>query len=554
MKTLSLAKSNKNTAIAGIMFAVLAVLISAMAIPSFTGCSRKTNTVSQPAQDAYEPILAPPAVYKAEAFSLSDRKMADISGLNTEEYDFISENTFKNVIDNPLSTFSIDVDTASYSNVRRFLTSGRLPPKDAVRIEEMINYFTYDYPNPNGDHPFSITTEMARCPWNNSNRLIHVGLQGKKLDYDDVKPSNLVFLMDVSGSMSSENKLPLVKKSLALLLDELGDDDRIAIAAYAGAAGLVLPSTSASNKEFIMEALNRLEAGGSTAGGQGIELAYATAMENFIPDGNNRVILCTDGDFNVGVSSTSDLVRLIEDKRNHGVYLTVCGFGMGNYKDGRMEQISNAGNGNFFYIDGKNEAKKVFVNEMRANLFTIAKDVKIQVEFNPAKVKAYRLIGYENRLLAAEDFNDDKKDAGELGAGHTVTALYEIIPAGSDADIPGIDPLKYQRTNPEASAVSSDEILTIKFRYKRPDQDSSILITHALADHMTDPYETSDNFRFSAAAAGFGMLLRDSKYKGGLTMSQVIEMAEEAKGHDEMGYRNEFIKMASVAKSLANTM
>ena len=348
--------------------------------------------------------------------SLAEEKVTH----NTEEYNHISENEFKDASQNPLSTFSIDVDNASYSNVRRYIQSNQLPPKDAVRIEEMINYFDYNYPQPAGEHPFSITAETAKSPWNNENEIVMIGLQGKKLDYDSLNPCNLVFLIDSSGSMSSENKLPLLKKSLKLLLDQLNDRDKIAIVAYAGSAGLIMPSTSAANKDAVLKAFDSLNAGGSTAGGAGLELAYKTASENLIRGGNNRVILCTDGDFNVGVSSSSELIRMLEEYRKQDIYLTICGYGMGNLKDSRMEQMSQAGNGNYFYIDSIKEAEKVFVKEMRANMFTIAKDVKIQVEFNPALVKAYRLIGYENRVLANEDFNDDKKDAGELGAGHRV--------------------------------------------------------------------------------------------------------------------------------------
>jgi len=470
---------------------------------------------------------------------------------NTEEYGRIYENEFKDVSQNPLSTFSIDVDNASYTNVRRFINNNRVPHKDAVRIEEMINYFTYDYPEPKGPHPFTITTEIAACPWNKGHRLIHIGLQGKRLNYEDLRPCNLVFLVDSSGSMSSANKLPLLQKSLKLLLEKLDDRDKVAIVAYAGSAGLVLPSTPASQKEKIINALDQLQAGGSTAGGAGIKLAYQVAKENLITDGNNRVILCTDGDFNVGVSSTGDLVRFIEEKRKDDIYLTICGFGMGNYKDNRMEQISNAGNGNYFYIDNIQEAKKVFVKEMRANLFTIAKDVKIQVEFNPSKVKAYRLVGYENRVLANEDFEDDKKDAGELGAGHTVTALYEIIPSGSDEEVKKTGALKYQETKIKDTAASSAEIMTVKFRYKPPKEEKSKLIEHLVTDPDISLAETSNNFRFSAAVAGFGMLLRDSKFKGNLTYDAVIELAKASKGKDPEGYRAEFIRLVETCSLLS---
>jgi len=462
---------------------------------------------------------------------------------NTEEYDRIYENRFLLAQQNPLSTFSIDVDTASYSNVRRFINGNQFPYKDAVRIEEMINYFSYDYPQPKKDHPFSITTEISTCPWNASHRLIHIGLQGKTLESGQLPASNLVFLLDVSGSMGQPNKLPLLQKAFRLLVNELGPKDRVSIVVYAGAAGLVLPSTAASQRETIVSAIERLNAGGSTAGGAGIKLAYKVAQENFIQEGNNRIILATDGDFNVGVSSTSELVRMIEDYRKKGIFLTILGFGMGNYKDGRMEQLANKGNGNYFYIDNLMEAKKVFVNDMRGTLFTIAKDVKLQLEFNPAKVKAYRLIGYENRMLRKEDFADDTKDAGELGVGHTVTALYEIIPFGSTEEVPGVDELKYQDNKISPQAFKNKEILTLKLRYKKPDGKKSKLIVHPLQDKNIVLAKTSDNFKFSAAVASFGMLLRESEFRGDSTYGTVLELARNGKGKDTFGYRAEFIQL-----------
>jgi Ca-activated chloride channel family protein len=462
---------------------------------------------------------------------------------NTEEYDRIYENRFLLALDNPLSTFSIDVDTASYSNVRRFISSNQFPYKDAVRIEEMINYFSYDYPQPKDSHPFSIYTEISSCPWNDAHRLIHIGLQGKKVESKELPPSNLVFLLDVSGSMSPANKLPLLQQAFKLLVRELGANDRLSIVVYAGAAGLVLPSTEATNKDAIIDAIDRLHAGGSTAGGAGIKLAYKVAEENFIQEGNNRIILATDGDFNVGVSSTSELVRMIEDYRKRGIFLTILGFGMGNYKDGRMEQLADKGNGNYYYIDNLMEAKKVFVNDMRGTLFTIAKDVKLQIEFNPAKVKAYRLIGYENRLLNKEDFADDTKDAGELGAGHTVTALYEIIPYGSQEEIPGVDDLRYQDNRISPTALKSKEIMTLKLRYKKPDGKKSKLIVHPLKDKNISFTRTSDNFKFSAAVAAFGMLLRDSEFKGNTTYKSVLNLARNGKGKDIFGYRSEFVQL-----------
>lgn len=472
-------------------------------------------------------------------------------GANTEDYDNIVENKFLSPLQEPLSTFSIDVDEAAYSNVRRYLQGGSLPPAGAVRIEEMINYFDYDYKVPLGEDPFSVYTEIAACPWNPKHHLVHIGLKGKEIATDNLPASNLVFLIDVSGSMDEPNKLPLVKESLKMLVDQLREKDKVAIVVYAGNAGLVLPATSGNNKTRIKEAINNLEAGGSTAGGEGILLAYKTARENFIKDGNNRVVLATDGDFNVGVSSDDELVRLIEKERESGVYLSVLGFGMGNYKDNKMQQLADKGNGNHSYIDNRNEARKVLVNEFGSTLFTIAKDVKIQVEFNPAKVQAYRLIGYENRMLAAEDFNDDKKDAGELGSGHTVTALYEIIPVGvEDKFTKSVDSLKYQSNNKTLTGTSN-EVMTIKLRYKKPDATVSHLISVAVNDTNQKMENTSDNFRFSAAVAEFGLLLRNSAFKSNSTYQQVISLATSAKGADHYGYRNEFIELVKATTSMA---
>jgi Ca-activated chloride channel family protein len=470
---------------------------------------------------------------------------------NTDEYNKIEDNPFKSAQKEPLSTFSIDVDNASYSQIRYNIERGQLPQKDVVRIEEMINYFDYEYKEPTGEHPFTINTELASCPWNPQNKLVHIGLQGKKLDYRNLKPSNLVFLIDVSGSMDEENRLPLVKKSMAILLNELSDRDKVSIVVYAGSEGLVLPATKASEKEKIMKALNNLQAGSSTAGGAGITLAYKVAEENLIKDGNNRIILCTDGDFNVGVSSTAELVRMVEEKRKLDIYLTICGFGMGNYKDGRLEEIAKNANGNYFYIDNLQEAQKVFSKEMRANMFTIAKDVKIQVEFNPKWVQAYRLIGYENRVMANQDFNDDKKDAGELGAGHTVTALYEIVPVGVKSEyVPKTDDLKYQQ-NQLSNQSQTNELMTVKLRYKPLKKEESVLITQVIEKNTQDWENASDNFRFSASVASFGMLLRDSPYKGKSTYEQVILMAKGAKGKDDNGYRSDFIQMVESARLLA---
>ncbi|MDZ7963595.1 MAG: von Willebrand factor type A domain-containing protein [Nostoc sp. DedSLP03] len=473
------------------------------------------------------------------------------SRFNTENYNRIEDNPFHRVGNDPLSTFSIDVDTASYSNVRRFITQGELPPKDAVRIEELINYFTYNYPQPKGDRPFSVTTEVAAAPWNPQHKLVQVGLQGKRLESKTLPPSNLVFLIDVSGSMDDPNKLPLVQQSLKLLVNQLRPEDRVSLVVYAGNAGLVLPATAGSQKSTILAAIDRLKAGGSTAGGQGIELAYKIAKESFLKSGNNRVILATDGDFNVGVSSDGDLTRLIEQKREQGIFLTVLGFGTGNYKDGKMEQLADKGNGNYAYIDTLLEAKKVLVNDLRGTLFTIAKDVKIQVEFNPAKVQAYRLIGYENRLLQNQDFNDDKKDAGDIGAGHSVTALYEIIPTGtkSDVKLPEIDPLRYQRSSETVSDAAGNELMQVKLRYKSPQDSTSQLITQTIQDDdlRTDP---STNLKFAAAVATFGMVLRDSEYKGDANYDLVMKLATQGKGEDQEGYRGEFIRLVEQSRGL----
>lgn len=469
---------------------------------------------------------------------------------NTEEYGRISENQFLNAQQDPLSTFSIDVDTASYANVRRFLTQGQLPPADAVRIEEMINYFSYDYPQPNWGDAFSITLESAPCPWNPQNNLVLIGLQGKNLEGRNLPASNLVFLIDVSGSMAQPNKLPLVKEAFKMMANQLRPQDRISVVVYAGSAGLVLDSASGADKWNVLSALDRLQAGGPTAGGQGIELAYSIAQKNFIRGGNNRVILATDGDFNVGVSNDDELVRLIEGKRNNGIFLSVLGFGMGNYKDGKMEKIADKGNGTYAYIDTLQEAQKVMVNELGSMLYTIAKDVKIQVEFNPAQVKAYRLVGYESRLMAKEDFNDDTKDAGDLGAGHTVTALYEIVPANAfwnPTPVGSVDPLKYQATKVKGSS----DLMTVKLRYKEPDGFRSRLVSRVLNQNRIGWQFVSSNFQLASAVAEFGQLLRNSPYKGNASYQSVIQRAQGAIGQDPYGYRSEFISLVQKASYLS---
>jgi Ca-activated chloride channel family protein len=467
---------------------------------------------------------------------------------NTESYSKIESNKFKKVKNDALSTFSIDVDKAAYSNMRRFITSGTLPPKDAVRIEEMINYFQYDYAQPTDDTPFAIHTEYTECAWNADHKLVRIGLKGREIEMENAPASNLVFLIDVSGSMQSANKLDLLKSGFELLVDQMRPEDKVSLVVYAGAAGVVLESTSGRKKDLIKSALEGLTAGGSTAGGQGIELAYAIAKKNFIKNGNNRVILASDGDFNVGTSSESELEKLIERKREDDIFLSVLGFGTGNYQDSKMERLADKGNGNYAYIDNMFEAKKVFVTEIGGTLFTIAKDVKIQVEFNPKHVKGYRLIGYENRVLENEDFNDDKKDAGELGAGHTVTALYEIIPANSNEKVTNIDPLKYQNTT--ANEGNATEVLTVKLRYKEPKGVKSQLLTQVLFDNITPLNEASNNIKFASAVAEFGLLLRDSEFKGEANYEHLIKLARSAKGEDTEGYRAEFIRLAEMAADL----
>ena len=470
---------------------------------------------------------------------------------NTEEYAGIQENIFHLSTANPLSTFSIDVDAASYANVRRMIQYGQKPPEDAVRIEEMINYFNYDYPAPAEEHPFSLFTEVSDCPWNKDHRLVHIGMQGKNMHKSQLPPSNLVFLIDVSGSMGSVNKLPLLKSAYKMMVDQLTEKDRVAIVVYAGAAGCVLPSTPGNEKRTIKRAIDRLQSGGSTAGNAGIQLAYQIANQNYIENGNNRVILATDGDFNVGVSSTGALERIISKKRASGIFLSVLGFGQGNLKDSRMETLADKGNGNYFYIDNMTEARKVLVNQLAGTLYAIAKDVKIQVEFNPAMVKGYRLIGYENRKLNDEDFNDDEKDAGELGLGHTVTALYEIIPYEIKRSpyLKKIDELKYQKSNLK---VDSEELLTLKLRYKDPGGSKSKLIETVVLDNGNELIKSSDNFKFSAAVAAFGMLLRDSEFIMDFTYSDVALLAADATGIDREGYRKEFIRMVESMELMAS--
>jgi Ca-activated chloride channel family protein len=465
---------------------------------------------------------------------------------NTEAYDLIADNPFLEVAQNPLSTFSIDVDTASYSNVRRFLNSGSLPPKDAVRIEELINYFDYDYAGPTDGKPLTAHFDVTEAPWRPEHRLLRIALKGRELR-GDRPASNLVFLLDVSGSMGEPNKLPLVKESMRMLVNQLTENDKVAIVVYASEASVVLPPVSGDQKSRIMSAIDSLQAGGSTNGGSGIQLAYQAAQAGFIRGGINRIILATDGDFNVGITNRGDLTRLIEDKAKSGIYLTALGFGMGNYKDATLESLADKGNGNYAYIDNLAEVRKVFVEQLNATLVTIAKDVKIQIEFNPAQVSSYRLLGYEDRQLAKEDFNDDAKDAGEVGAGHAVTVLYELVPANAADSTPRVDPLKYQQATPTTPAARSGELATLKVRYKEPDQDKSISSEYVIRDAGKTFASAPADFKFAAAVAAFGMVLRESPHKGNATLGSALEWATSGKGADRYGYRQEFIGLVQRA-------
>jgi Ca-activated chloride channel family protein len=466
----------------------------------------------------------------------------------TATYASVEENRFRSVTEHPLSTFSIDVDTASYANVRRFLNDGRLPPVDAVRIEEMINYFKYDYPDPRGDAPVSISTELAACPWNPSNRLALVALRAAPIRTSRTPPRNLTFLLDVSGSMQPQNRLPLVKGAMSMLVDTLRPEDHVAIVVYAGASGVVLTATPGDRKRIIHEAIERLQAGGSTNGGSGIQLAYDLATENYVKGGINRVILATDGDFNVGITDRGELTRLIEARRERGIFLSVLGVGDNNLQDATMEMLADKGNGNYSYLDSIQEARRVLVAEAGATLVTVAKDVKLQVEFNPRFVAAYRLVGYENRILRKEDFNNDRKDAGEVGAGHAVTALYELVPPGQP--VPGtVDPLKYQQATapPRTVTTNTTELMNVKVRYKAPDGDTSRLIEVPVREGGA---RVTSNLGFAAAVAEFGMLLRRSDYRASASWDQVLSLAREHRGEDPDGYRAEFSRLVAVAQAL----
>jgi Ca-activated chloride channel homolog len=471
--------------------------------------------------------------------------------MNTENYAHVTDNPFLSVADQPLSTFSIDVDTASYSNARRFLNDGSLPPKDSIRIEEWLNYFSYDYPEPAQNEPFSVTSEVSACPWNSAHRLVRLGLKSQQISEAATPPRNLVFLIDVSGSMMPENRLPLLKRGLAMLAENLRAKDTISIVVYAGASGLALPTTPGSDRTRVLDALGRLEAGGSTNGGDGIRLAYSMARQHFVRGGINRVILATDGDFNVGTSSEGDLQRLIEDERKSGVFLTVLGFGEGNLKDSTMEMLADKGNGNYAYIDSLAEARKVLVREAGATLITVAKDVKLQVEFNPTRVESYRLIGYEDRVLAKEDFKDDHKDAGDLGAGHAVTALYEVVPKGEKAAPPKTDPLKYQTAPGVAVAAVSNELCTVNIRYKQPSSETSSKFSKVVTDVALPMAQSSLDFRFAAAVAEAGLVLRGAPDAPGVNLDSARALAQGAVGADVTGDRHEFVSLLAKAKALS---
>jgi Ca-activated chloride channel family protein len=512
----------------------------------------KSEIASNPAEMLFDaeygadPAMAPPVPAQPPGDGVGP-------GRGGDKFDRIVENDFVAVANDPRSTFSIDVDTASYSKVRSYLMeNNRLPPPDSVRIEELINYFVYDYQGPSGEHPFAAHVEVAECPWKPQHRLVRIGIKGQEIEQEQRPPSNLVFLLDVSGSMDQANKLPLLKRGMKMLVDQLSENDRVAIVVYASAAGLVLDSTTCDDKQTVLDALQRLSAGGSTNGGQGIRLAYRIALDNFIQGGTNRVLLCTDGDFNVGTTSPGEIVRLAEENAKAGVFLSVLGFGIGNHHDSLLEQVSNKADGNYAFIDNDLEARKVLVEQMSGTLVTIAKDVKIQIEFNPAEVSAFRLIGYENRVLAHRDFNDDTKDAGEIGAGHTVTALYEIVPVGIETgvDVPAVDDLKYQQEKEPAEAAASGELLTLKLRYKLPDGDTSTLMSIPVMDNGKRIGQSSVDFQQAAAVALFGMLLRDSKYKGDAGYDAALEIAGSAAANDTSGYRAQFLEMVGRAKEL----
>jgi len=499
------------------------------------GCKRSdgnAEATTDLADSAYMEIENPTA-YDSEAPVAND---------NTESYAEVPENPFESPKTAPLSTFSIDVDNASYTNIRRFINNGQPVPKDAVRVEEMVNFFKFRYPQPADQHPFSINTEYSESPWNPQHKLLKIGLQGKDIPMTNLPASNLVFLIDVSGSMDEDNKLPLLKESMKIAVKELRAKDKVSIVVYAGSAGVVLSPTDGDDTDTILEAFDDLKAGGCTAGGEGIELAYKLAEQNFIKDGNNRVIIATDGNFNVGASSDEAMEDLIEVKRKSGIFLTVLGYGMGNYKDSKMELLADKGNGNYAYIDNLQEANRFLGKEFKGSMYAIAKDVKVQVEFNPKHVQAYRLIGYENRRLQAEDFKNDAIDAGELGSGHTVTALYEIIPAGVDSDYLPSD-LKYTKVKETKTSTYAEELATIKFRYKKPDGDKSIEMVDVIADKAVALENSSADFKFGSAVAWFGLKLRESKLIANHSTAAIKKLAQSGLANDVDGYRAEFVRL-----------
>ena len=535
------------------------VLVLALIILFGVGCLSRRQYSALPKTEAYamERMVASPAMLpetEGEFPPEGDLPPEDAVDYNTEEYLRIVDNPFKGVVENPVSTFSVDVDTASYANVRRYLVSmGQKPPADAVRIEELVNYFPYSYAQVEGEHPVEARFMLSEAPWNGEHWLLRVALKAREVETGELPASNLVFLLDTSGSMSDENKLPLVKDGMKVMVEQLRPQDRVAIVAYAGSAGLVMASTSASERERILGAFDRLEAGGSTAGGEGIRLAYEVARRNFIAGGNTRVVLATDGDFNVGVRSTADLERLGEAERAGNVYLTGLGVGMGNYKDTRLETLADKGNGNYAYLDNLLEAKKVLGKEFWGNVYAVAKDVKVQIEFNPARVREWRLIGYENRVLAREDFADDTKDAGEMGSGHTVTAFYELVPPGAPATTgaPPVEPLVFQ----SQAVVDSADLLEFRLRYKEPGGGDapSVAVTRRLGweEAYTEPGRTDNDWRFASAVVEFGMLLRDSPYRGDASYTAAMERARGAKGEDYDGYRAEFIRLVELADAMS---
>jgi len=519
-----------------------------------SGAAVPSGNAGGVAGGVYSPrtVAAPPSPIQEQLQSsnLYDRGIIPHPGAGTASYAAIEENRFRGVTEFPLSTFSVDVDTASYANVRRFLNQSQLPPADAVRVEELINYFKYEYPVPRGDAPVSITTEVAACPWNPKHKLALVGLRAKPIEQRNTPPRNLTFLLDVSGSMSPPNRLPLVKTAMQMLVDTLRAEDRVAIVVYAGASGMALKPTHGDKKSTINSAIEELRAGGSTNGASGIQLAYDLAAENFVKDGVNRVILATDGDFNVGVTSQSELTRLIESKRQSGIFLSVLGVGESNLKDSTMEMLADKGNGNYSYLDSLQEARRVLIAEAGSTFVTVAKDVKLQIEFNPRFAAAYRLVGYENRMLRKEDFNNDRKDAGEMGAGHTVTALYEIVPVGEAIPNGAVDPLKYQQpVEPPARtiATNSTELMNIKVRYKTPDGDTSKLLEVPVRENGN---RMTANLGFAASVAQFGLLLRNSEFRGDATWNKTLSLAREHRGHDPDGYRAEFARLVDLAAAL----